>query len=83
VAFDPERTQVQKTLVKYEWRETLRRKGIINCGQEGRNRLWDEGQYAPLPAGVPGELITQPFFTTETRRHRERKKPGMRNARLL
>jgi len=54
VAFEPERTPVQKTLVKYEWRETLCRKGIINCGQEGRNRLWDEGGYAPFPPGYRG-----------------------------
>jgi hypothetical protein len=49
VAFEPERTPAQKMLVKYEWRETLCKKGIINCGQEGRNRLWDEGEYAPFP----------------------------------
>ena len=55
VAFDPERKPVQKTLVKYEWRETLCRKGIINCGQEGRNRLWDEGEYAPFPPGHRGK----------------------------
>ena len=54
VVFEPERTPVQKTLVKYEWRETLCRKGIINCGQEGRNRLWDEGGYAPFPPGYRG-----------------------------
>lgn len=54
VAFDPERKPIQKTLVKYEWRETLCRKGIINCGQEGRNRLWDEGEYAPFPPGYQG-----------------------------
>ena len=51
VAFDPERTPAQKTLVKYEWRETLCRKGIISCSQEGRNRLWDDGEYAPFPPG--------------------------------
>jgi hypothetical protein len=55
VAFDPERKPIQKTLVKYEWRETLCRKGIINCGQEGRNRLWDEGEYAPFPPGYRGK----------------------------
>jgi hypothetical protein len=54
VAFDAERTPVQKTLVKYEWRETLCRKGIISCGQERRNRLWDEGEYAPFPPGYRG-----------------------------
>ena len=42
VAFEPEPNPVQKTLVKYEWREVLCRKGILNCRQEPRNRLWDE-----------------------------------------
>jgi hypothetical protein len=51
VAFEPERTPVQKTLVRYEWRETLCRKGIISCEQEGRNRLWDDGEFAPFPPG--------------------------------
>ena len=54
VAFEPERAPVQKTLVKYEWRETLCRKGIISCGQEGRNRIWDEGEYAPYPPEYRG-----------------------------
>jgi hypothetical protein len=55
VAFEPERTPAQKMLVRYEWRETLCRKGIINCGQEGRNRLWDDGEYAPFPPGYRGK----------------------------
>jgi len=55
VAFEPESTPAQKTLVKYEWRETLCRKGILRCsGQESRNRLWDEGEYAPFPPGYRG-----------------------------
>lgn len=49
VAFEPERTPVQKTLVKYEWREVLCRKGILNCGVVTGNRLWDENGYAPYP----------------------------------
>lgn len=49
VAFEPERTAVQKTLVKYEWRETLCSKGIISCGRRTGNRLWDDGGYAPFP----------------------------------
>ena len=53
VAFDPDLTPFQKTLVKYEWREVLCRKGILNCGQEPKNRLWDEGEYAPYPQGYP------------------------------
>jgi len=53
VAFEPDLTPFQKTLVKYEWREVLCRKGILNCGQESKNRLWDEGEYAPYPPGYP------------------------------
>ncbi len=52
VAFEPEGTPALKTLIKYEWREALCRKGILACGQEPRNRLWDEDEYAPYPPGV-------------------------------
>jgi len=51
VSFDPERAPVQKTLIKYEWRDTLCRKGILRCNAELGNRLWDENQYAPFPPG--------------------------------
>jgi hypothetical protein len=53
VAFEPDLTPVQKTLVKYEWREVLCRKGILTGSQEPRNRLWDEAEYAPYPPGYP------------------------------
>jgi hypothetical protein len=53
VAFEPDLTPVQKTLVKYEWREVLCRKGTLNCRQEPKNRLWDEDEYAPYPPGYP------------------------------
>ena len=49
VTFEPESSPVQKTLIKYEWREVLCRKGLLNCGQRSGNRLWDEGEYAPYP----------------------------------
>jgi len=52
VRFEAERNPVQKTLVKYEWHEVLCRKGIISCGRESGNRLWDDG-YAPYPPGYP------------------------------
>ena len=52
VEFEPESVPVQKTLAKYEWRETLCKKGILSCGQERKNRLWDDG-YAPFPPGYP------------------------------
>jgi hypothetical protein len=51
VAFEPDSRPVQKMLVKYEWRETLCQKGILNCGREPGNRLWDEGEYATFPPG--------------------------------
>ena len=54
VQFKPERDPVQKTLVKYEWREVLCRKGILSCGRELGTRLWDEERYAPYPPGYPG-----------------------------
>jgi hypothetical protein len=53
VAFEPECTPIQKMLVKYEWREVLCRKGILNCMQGPKNRLWDEDEYAPFPPGYP------------------------------
>ena len=53
VQFEPERSPVQKTLVKYEWREVLCRKGILSCNREIGNRLWDEDGYAPYPPGYP------------------------------
>jgi len=51
VQFEPERSPVQKTLVKYEWREVLCRKGILRCCKEVGNRLWDGDGYAPYPPG--------------------------------
>lgn len=51
VAFNPEKRPVQKTLIKYEWRDVLCRKGILHCWKEPHNRLWDEAEYAPYPPG--------------------------------
>jgi hypothetical protein len=53
VQFEPERTPAQKTLVKYEWRDVLCRKGILQCGRQLGNRLWDENRYAPYPPEYP------------------------------
>ncbi|NPV05345.1 MAG: hypothetical protein HPY67_11495 [Syntrophaceae bacterium] len=52
VRFEPESKAVETVLIKYEWRETLCRAGVIACGQTyGRipNRLWDDTGYAPPP----------------------------------
>jgi hypothetical protein len=53
VAFDPEATAAEKVYIKYEWRSTLCRVGIISCGKIRplRNRLWDENDFAPPPPG--------------------------------
>ncbi len=51
VQFEPERDPIQKTLVKYEWHDVLCAKGIIPCGRESGNRLWDDPGYAPYPPG--------------------------------
>jgi hypothetical protein len=53
VQFEPERNPIQKTLVRYEWREVLCRKGILQCNRELGNRLWDEDGYAPYPPEYP------------------------------
>ena len=52
VAFRPEPGAAERHFLKYEWRQTLCRKGIIDC-RWSRNRLWDDddGGYAPYPPG--------------------------------
>jgi hypothetical protein len=51
VSFEPEVRAVETILIKYEWRETLCRMGIVSCAPPWppKNRLWDGGGYAPLP----------------------------------
>jgi hypothetical protein len=52
VAFDPEKQPAETLYLKYEWRSTLCRLGVIQCGQTpgGKpNRLWDHDGYAPPP----------------------------------
>lgn len=54
VAFEPERRSVENLYIKYEWRSTLCKRGIISCDRpysKGQNRLWDNGGYAPPPYG--------------------------------
>jgi hypothetical protein len=48
VEFEAEDRPVEKHFLKYEWRETLCRRRLINCGQQ-RNRFWDSNDYAPYP----------------------------------
>jgi hypothetical protein len=49
VAFEPESYPFQKTLIKYERREVLCRKGLLDCGQKSGNRMWDLEAFAPYP----------------------------------
>lgn len=54
VAFEPENRAVETIHVKYEWRATLCKLGVVRCDQPPRrppNRLWDNGGYAPPPPG--------------------------------
>jgi hypothetical protein len=52
IEFEPEAVPCEKVLIKYEWREVLCSKGLLNCRTEGRNRLWDDNiEYAPYPPG--------------------------------
>lgn len=42
---------VFRHILKYEWREALCRRGVIDCPQH--NRLWPDIGYAPYPPGHP------------------------------
>jgi hypothetical protein len=49
VEFAAERAPSARVFLKYEWAETLCRKGVIDCGAE-RNRFWDgDLAFAPFP----------------------------------
>lgn len=52
VTFEPERHAAETIHIKYEWRATLCKLGVIRCDIPPRhysNRLWDNGGYAPPP----------------------------------
>jgi hypothetical protein len=52
VAFDAEPREQSRVLIKYEWRETLCRRRLLECAQPLANRLWDEDErdgFAPAP----------------------------------
>ena len=51
VEFEPETGAMQKILIRYEWREELCKKGILQCRPAVRNRLWDADEFAPYPPG--------------------------------
>jgi hypothetical protein len=52
VAFEPEKRAVETIYLKYEWRSTLCKLGVVQCAQTYRRtpkRLWDDYGYAPPP----------------------------------
>jgi len=53
VAFEAERAPASKYFIKYEWRETLCRKRVIDCEPREENRFWNEDTdrlgFAPYP----------------------------------
>ena len=52
VAFEPEKRAVETIYLKYEWRSTLCKLGVVKCTKLSRrppNRLWDNNGYAPPP----------------------------------
>jgi hypothetical protein len=54
VTFEPESRAVETIHVKYEWRATLCKLGVIPSEPTPRppsNRLWDNGGFAPPPPG--------------------------------
>jgi hypothetical protein len=53
VSFDPESSAVETIFIKYEWRATLCKLGVVACGKPYRqpsNRFWDNDDgFAPPP----------------------------------
>jgi hypothetical protein len=52
VAFEPEKQAAETIYLKYEWRSTLCKLGVIECAQppyRRPNRLWDNDGYASPP----------------------------------
>ena len=52
VAFEPEKRAVETIYLKYEWRSTLCKLGVVKCAKPPLrlpNRFWDNGGYAPPP----------------------------------
>jgi hypothetical protein len=52
VAFEPEKRALETIYLKYEWRSTLCRLGVVECAKPPHcppNRFWDNGGYAPPP----------------------------------
>jgi hypothetical protein len=53
VAFEPEKRAVETIYLKYEWRSTLCKLGVVECAKPARrppNRFWDNDGYAASPS---------------------------------
>jgi hypothetical protein len=50
VAFQAEAAPWEQTFIKYEWRETLKRLGVLR-DPAPRNRFWNDGFAPPPPTG--------------------------------
>jgi hypothetical protein len=58
VRFEAEARPAARYFLKYEWRSTLCRKGLIECHRdEPRNRFWPDDGYAPPPPMYRGPII--------------------------
>jgi len=56
VSFKPRKHPVTEKFIKYEWRSTLCREGIISCRydyQENRNRFWPRGEWGSRDGYAP------------------------------
>jgi hypothetical protein len=52
VKFEPLKTATSKSFFKYEWRDSLCQKRVIDCSVKNTNRFWpeeDSFRYAPYP----------------------------------
>ena len=52
VEFEPQKTPVERVVIKYEWHATLCKLGVLSCDSPPRrppNRLWDNDGFAPPP----------------------------------
>jgi hypothetical protein len=59
VAFEPQSRPLERIYIKYEWHATLCRLGIIPpepAVRHPRNRLWDNGGFAPPLAVARGRF---------------------------
>jgi len=49
VEFEPEYSAAMRHFIKYEWRDALCRKQVVDCKPREKNRFWDDDGYAPYP----------------------------------